>query len=420
MKTQTLAIKCTQPQANFHALPQKYTAFIGGMGSGKTATMCNQAIIDAFYSPDALISLYAPTYELISLITAPRMIEKLDEYKILHKYNQTKNRIETRHKQMGDFILKTLDKPSRIVGYQAYRAHVDELDTLNTKLAREAWIKIIARTRQIPEKGIGKPFNRVSVYTTPEGFRFTHNRWVKNKSPLYSMVQASSRSNPFLPEDYIPALYESYPPELRNAYIEGKFVNLTSGTLYKSYDREAQDSKEVILPREPLYIGCDFNVTKQAATIYVRRNQNKHWHAVQELVDMYDTPEMIRILKERFFDHRIIIYPDASGGSRKSVNANSSDIELLKQAGFDVRVHKTNPLVKDRINAMNQALSLGLVFVNQTFCPTVADCLEQQAYDKNGEPDKNSGTDHQNDATTYPIVFEMPIKKPVAHVPVSF
>ena len=43
---------------------------------------------------------------------------------------------------------------------------------------------------------------------------------------------------------------------------------------------------------------------------------------------------------------------------------------------------------------------------------TTAACLEQQAYDKSGEPDKRSGFDHQNDATTYPIAFEMPIKKP--------
>jgi hypothetical protein len=420
MKTQTLNIKCTAPQAQFHALPQKYTAFIGGMGSGKTETMCNQAIIDAFYSSDALISLYAPTYDLISLITAPRMQEKLDFYKIRHHYNQTKKFIETKHPQMGNFILRTLENPSKIIGYQSYRAHVDEIDTLNAKHAKLAWEKIIARTRQVPEKGNTKPFNRVSVYTTPEGFRFTHQRWVKSKSQLYSMVQASSRTNPYLPDDYIDSLYETYPEELRNAYIEGQFVNLTSGTLYKAYNRETHDSKEVILPREPLFIGCDFNVTKQAATIYVKRNENQHWHAVQELVDMYDTPDMIRILKDRFYDHRIVIYPDASGGSRKSVNANSSDLALLRQAGFEVRAKPTNPPVRDRINAMNAALWKGSIFINQRACPTVADCLEQQAYDKNGEPDKKSGNDHQNDATTYPIAYEMPIKKPVSHIPISF
>ena len=45
---------------------------------------------------------------------------------------------------------------------------------------------------------------------------------------------------------------------------------------------------------------------------------------------------------------------------------------------------------------------------------------QQQAYDKNGEPDKSGGVDHQNDGTTYPIAYEMPIRKPVINVPVTF
>jgi hypothetical protein len=49
----------------------------------------------------------------------------------------------------------------------------------------------------------------------------------------------------------------------------------------------------------------------------------------------------------------------------------------------------------------------------------VASCLEQQVY-RNGEPDKTSGVDHQNDATTYPIAYEMPILRPVANVDFNF
>ena len=64
-------------------------------------------------------------------------------------------------------------------------------------------------------------------------------------------------------------------------------------------------------------------------------------------------------------------------------------------------------------------LRIGRVKVNASKCPVTAECLEQQVY-KNGEPDKSNGRDHQNDATTYPIAYEMPIVKPVAHVPIRF
>ena len=204
------------------------------------------------------------------------------------------------------------------------------------------------------------------------------------------------------------------------AYLNGEFVNLTSGTVYLNYDRHGCASDETIRQGEPLYVGCDFNVTKQAATVYVQRDGGAVWHAVDELKNMYDTPEMIRIMQDRYDGHEIYIYPDASGSSRKSVDASTSDIALLEQAGFRVRAKKKNPAIKDRVLAMNAALETGKVKINWELCPTVAECLEQQIYNKNGEPDKTQDVDHQNDATTYPIVFEMPVVKPVANVDFKF
>lgn len=417
--SRTIKVQATVPQAEFHALQCKYPLFVGGFGSGKSETMFNQAIMDASFASDALVALYAPTYDLVKLIIAARLVGKLNEHGIVHKYNKSENVIYTSAPGFGDFILRTLDNPARIVGYESYRAHVDELDVLPAKHAQAAWDKIIARNRQQPSSD-EKAFNRVSAYSTPEGYSFIYQRWVKGDSDLYQRVHAATYSNPFLPDDYIDSLRATYPDELVEAYIEGNFVNLTGGNVYSSYNRDAHNSTETIRPGETLYIGCDFNVTKQAATIYVTRKGGEEWHVVEELVDMYDTPEMINIIHSRFANHEVVMYPDASGGSRKTVNASLSDIALLNEAGFEVRATPANPRVKDRIMAMNAALSKGRIYVNHTTCPTVASCLEQQAYNDKGEPDKKSGNDHQNDATTYPIVFEMPIRKPVAHIPINY
>ena len=415
-------VKATKPQADFFNLNCKFPAFIGGFGVGKSETMCNSALLDSLEGgADSLIAMYEPTYDLVRLILAPRMQEKLTEWGIRYTYNKSENIIYTSNGQMGDFILRTLDNPARIVGYESFRAKIDELDTLKTEHAKEAWNKIIARNRQRPSTYIAqtkKPVNTVSIFSTPEGFRFAYDRWSKNKTADYQMIQAHTESNPFLPADYIESLRNTYPPQLLEAYLEGKFVNLTSGTVYSSYDRCKCNSDEQIVANEPLFIGCDFNVTKQAATVYVKRGQV--WHAVEELVDMYDTPDMIATIKNKFARHVIYIYPDASGGARKTVNASISDIALMQQAGFNVRANKRNPAVRDRIMATNRAFDGGLVKINAKRCPVVAQCLEQQAYNKNGEPDKSSGDDHQNDATTYPIAFEMPIIKPVANIKVGF
>jgi hypothetical protein len=135
---------------------------------------------------------------------------------------------------------------------------------------------------------------------------------------------------------------------------------------------------------------------------------------------MYDTPDMVRIISERYADHHVTIYPDASGRARKTVNASTSDIALIEQAGFSVRAKKSNPAIKDRVMATNAAFENGLLYINALKCTSVAESFEQLAYDKNGTPDKNSGLDHAIDAATYPIAYEMPIVKPVAHIPINF
>ena len=378
--------------------------------------MAHAACIDACVSSKALIGLYAPTYDLVRLITAPRIMARLADHGVTARHNKAENIIYTSNTHWGDFVLRTMDNPARIVGYETYAAHADELDTLNFDHAQAAWNKIIARNRL----KIGTAENRVSAYTTPEGFRFAHWRWVQQRNDEYGMVQAPSYSNPYLPDGYIDSLRATYPAALYEAYIEGKFVNLTTGTVYNEYDRKRCDSNEAIKTGEPLFIGQDFNVGSMASTVYVKRESG--WHAVAELTGLYDTPSLITAIKERWQSqgHSITIYPDASGAGRNSTDASQSDISMLRSAGFSVRVNPSNPRVRDRILSVNQAFSTGQLWVNSRACTETANCLERQAYDKNGEPDKKSGYDHQNDATGYPIVFEMPIRKPVADISVSF
>ncbi len=283
--------------------------------------------------------------------------------------------------------------------------------------AEHAWRKILARLRL----GFDGQ-NGADVATTPEGFKFTWQQWVKavrdkpELAELYGLVQASTYDNERnLPSDYIPGLLASYPPQLISAYLNGQFVNLTSGTVYHAYDRVKNRSRETLQPNEPAFVGMDFNVGKMAAVIHVKRDGLPH--AVGEVVNGYDTPDMIRILKDRLGQRQVRVYPDASGDSRKSVNASATDLQLLKSAGFIVSAPPANPRVKDRINAMNamfcNAEGERRYRVNADLCPTYAECLEQQVWADSGEPDKTAGVDHHPDAGGYFIAREYPISRPV-------
>lgn len=436
----SLQINFTEPQAEFFKLECRYPLLNAGLGAGKSRTLANCAFIDATHSANAVIALYEPTYPLIRTILVPFMEQILIDHGITYTYNKNDHEIMTSSGGIGDFVFRSYENPDLLVGYESYRSHVDEIDVVNEEKARLAWRKIIARNRQWPQ-GLSKdhmiynparmrhePNNRVSAYSTPEGYKFTYKTWGQNKlpdgtwkNPQYQYIKARSDSNPFLPEGYIESLIATYPAALREAYLEGEWRNMATGSVYNAYDRELHDSNEEIRPGESLYIGLDFNVRNMSATIWVKRNGGVTWHAVAELTGVLDTPEMCRIITERWKEkgHEIYVYPDASQPTN-TTNASITDVALLSSAGFRIRAHKKNPFVRDRVSATNKAFSENRLYVNQRLCPTVADCLNQQAYDKNGEPDKDSGFDHQNDATTYPIAYEFPVRKPVLCLPVSW
>lgn len=425
MPVKIISVDLNKPQGQFLQMKHKFRGFVGGYGSGKTYTGCIAGCQHYYEHPGINQGYFAPTYPHIRDIFFPTIeevafkmgldVEIKEGNKEVHFYSGKKYR--------GTTICRSMEKAHTIVGFKIGHALIDEFDVLPFEKAETAWRKIIARMRY----NVTGLKNGIDVTTTPEGFKYTHKLFVElpqEKPELkdnYGLVQASTYDNEAnLPDDYINSLYESYPDELRAAYLNGQFVNLTSGSVYRNYDRVRNNSNETIKENEPLYIGMDFNVANMSAVISVLREGNIH--AVDELTGVYDTPDMIRIIKERWQDkgHKIFVYPDASGGSRKTVDASISDIALLEKSRFFVRTKPSNPAVKDRIISMNSAFDKGRAFVNPRKCKTLSSCLEKLAYDNNGEPDKKSGFDHMPDAFTYHVYYEMPIYKPVINAPITF
>ena len=408
-------ISVNVPQGKFLNLDNKYRAFVAGYGSGKTFIGCVAQCLDFWKYPKINQAYFAPSYPQIRdiyYVTAEQVatacglrVEIREGNKEVHYYNGRTYR--------GTVICRSMQLPQTIVGFKVGNALVDEIDVMDTNKASLAWNKIIGRLRWEDAP------NRVSVTTTPEGYKFVYQRFVMDQTANYGLVQASTYDNEAnLPEGYIDSLADTYNPELRAAYLNGQFVNLFSGTVYRSYERKRCASRETIQPREQLRIGLDFNVTNMSGVVYVVRDNV--WHAVDELTGIYDTPELIAAIKQKYPEHHIRVYPDASGASRKTVDASVSDISLLQSAGLAVYAHKANPLVKDRVIAANVAFDKGLVKVNELLCPEFARCLEQLAYDANGAPDKKSNLDHLPDAGTYPIAYEMPVVKPAASLSIKF
>jgi hypothetical protein len=400
-----MKLRLSDAQFEFVAAQEQFPAMVAGFGAGKTYAAVVRAITRKLQYPKQNVAYYLPTYDLVRNIGFPRFGEVLEELGIRHRINRADAYVD--FDPFGMVIFRTMDTPERIVGYEVADSLVDELDTLPRDKAREVWNKIIGRNRQKKPDG---SLNTVAVATTPEGFRFVYERWKKDPAPGYRLIKAPTYSNAkHLPEGYIQSLRDSYPSSLLNSYIEGEFTNLASGSVYTEFNRDKCKTFDVIKPSEPLHIGMDFNVGKMAAVVNVLRDGRPH--AVLEYTGVLDTPAMVALIKSKHPGHAIFVYPDASGNSRRSNIASQSDIAILRAAQFQVCVNPANPAVKDRVLAMNKMFERGEYRVNPDTCPAFVEALEQQAYDKNGEPDKTSGHDHINDAGGYFIAYKFPIVK---------
>lgn len=415
--------RLNRPQARFLALPQKYKAFVAGFGSGKTFVGSAGLCQHAWEMPKVNSGYFAPTYAQIRDIFYPTIEEVAFDWGFSTDIHESNHEVSlyagTQYR--GTILCRSMEKPGEIVGFKIGKALIDELDVMKKAKAEMAWRKIIARMRY----KVDGLLNGVDVTTTPEGFKFVYQQFVKQVrekpelADLYGLVHASTYENgKNLPDDYIPSLLASYPPQLITAYIRGLFTNLTSGSVYPNFDRVLNHTPETIKPGEALHIGMDFNVMNMTAVVNVVRDDLPL--SLEELTKVRDTPTMARMLKERYLDknHPVVIYPDASGGNTSSKNASESDLSILKQAGLQINVNSANPAVKDRINAVD-AMTLNAEgkrrwLVNTDACPSLTEAQEQQAWDKSGEPDKKTGHDHPNDAVGYFLVKRYPIVKRIA------
>ncbi len=395
-------------QAEFIESEFIHTGIVGGFRSGKSEAGVIKTSLKKLRYPGIDVAYYLPTYDLVKNIAYPKFKTCLDRLGIKYVLNKTDHEFITSY---GRIIMRSMDNPDSIIGYEVGYSLIDEADILSTSHMNDVFVKVVARLSiPLPD---GKP-NCLDFVSTPEGFKFLYDFFIKKPHEKKKLIRAKTKNNPFISESYIDTLKMSYTEQQLEAYLNGEFVNLTTGSVYHRFNRLVNYSNRIIESKDVLHIGMDFNVTKMSAVIHVvdKVITGSILTAVDEVVNAYDTDEMAEILKERYKGHQIVVYPDASGQSRKT-SSSTTDHKILKKAGFKLVVDESNPAVKDRVTTMNMAFKdnkgVASYFVNTNTCPTYTESLEQLVY-KNGVPDKTSGHDHVTEAGGYCAWHQFKIK----------
>ena len=373
-----------------------------GYGAGKTRALAAKAVTLAAANQGFIGCVMEPTGPLIRDIWQNDFEDFLEHYEIPYTFRASPLPEYMLHLPGGDtkILCRSFENWSRIIGLNLAWVLADEIDTVTPAIANKAFPKILGRLRS----GNVRQFGAAS---TPEGFRWMWTTFGSEEAQTRQdrkLIKMRSVDNPHLPPDFIERLEANYDPTLLKAYLDGEFVNLTTGTVYDRFDR----NKHVIskLPdteREPLRVGVDFNVGNMSAVIGVKLNNTLF--VIDEISGAHDTDSLAQQIKAHYPDRRIYIYPDASGGNR-STNASQTDIQILESYGMSNQSPRANPPVRDRVSAVQALLENGKGQVRlqiSASCKRMIECLELQCYTEKGDPDKDSGHDHMNDALGYLI-----------------
>lgn len=377
-----------------------------GFGAGKTHGLVAKAVSLAAQNVGYASALFEPVAPMLRDILERTMDDLLAEWEIPFTFRVSPLPEYTLTFAEGShtILLRTMETWNRIRGQNLCAIGFDEADTAPMRVAENATRMALARLR-------AGNIRQFYAATTPEGYGWAFQTFKRDAKADTRLIQAKTADNPYLPDDFIPSLIENYPPNLIEAYLNGAFVNLTTGTVYDRFNRDKHLKPDLRGPDEDetILVGMDFNVGNCNAVLGVRRG--RELHVFDEISGAHDTDGMAQELCRRYPDHRILGYPDASGKNR-STNSSRSDVAILASYGISNMSPSANPPIRDRVAAVQAALENGngqtRLWIHPR-CQKMVECLELQSYTDKGEPDKEAGYDHLNDGLGYLVhrLFEV-------------
>ena len=385
--------------------------YCAGFGAGKTFALNAKAIFLGMDNPNTTAAVFEPTNIMIRDVWMRSFDDFLERFDIPYDFRISPQPEYRLHLPNGPvtLICRATETYNRIRGQSLSFALVDEWDTSTYEIAQKSSEMILARLR-------GGVKQQLAAASTPEGYKFFYKTFVEEgDKPDRRLIRAKTTDNPHLPKGFVESLFANYDAQLVASYVNGEFTNLANTTVYHPFDRDKHWCDTQVEPDDRVFISIDFNVGACFCEVIVRRGDE--FHVVAEHHPK-DTPAVVKLLSETYApqleQENLVVIPDAASRQRTTTNAKESDLSLLRKGGFIVKNQQANPLVQDRVNAINVLLLADRLKVHNR-CKYLIKSLEQQSYDKSGKPTKGiGGIDDPSgpvDALGYGITYLAPLRR---------
>ena len=394
-----------------------YVFLIGGFGAGKSMTdvmLCMFLYSCYVNSPTPItIGILGVTIKLLKQTVLADLERAFDAAGIPYRDNSQAGTLTV---GQITFVYLAMQNPDDIYAFNFHAAICDEIDEVPADRVKKIVTAIQERCRaMIPASLNGhmparEPF--IFFSTTAQGLGGTYmltEEFKKNDVP-YAVIRARTADNPYLAPGQLKLLRKLYTPEEAEAFLEGKFVNLSTGRVYPEFNpskhlymRFPVREGEVIVHEdgtktytgETIYVGQDFNAGYNAAVMLIERAgaihavNTAHWNYVGDAASK---------LREMYPTNRIVMIPDANG---KEIM--SGFVEEFDTYGVEIWWNNVNPSVTERITGVNKGFRFGQLYIHEGN-DELKMCLQTRDFDDTGKPRKGKGPkalDHWGDALEY-------------------
>ena len=391
----------SKPQKEILDCDKRFRVLITGRRFGKTF-LCIQELAKFSRYPKKKVWYVAPTYRMAKDIVWNDLVDRMTKHKWLKKLNHSDLRLTLRNG--SEISLRGADNENSLRGVGLDFLVMDEF----ADVKEHAWYEVLRPT--LSDK------NGSALFCgTPRGYgNWSYNLFTKeNEDEQWKSFQFTTLDGGQVSASEVQQAKQDLDERTFNQEYMASFVNY-AGQIYYNFDRKENVIDYYKPETSEIHIGMDFNIDPMSAVISELKGNNIY---VYDEIVIYssNTDEMVQEIKNRFKDKHIFIYPDPASKQRKTSAGGVTDLAILKNAGFHLRVRNNHPLIRDRINAVNTKLKNGVgdrtLFIAKK-CKTMLKSIERQIY-KEGTtvPDKDNNYDHMNDALGYLVEYLYPVKR---------
>ena len=400
-------MRLSNPQQLVAEDTTRFKVVIAGRRFGKTYLAIRELCYHARL-PDQEVWYVAPTYKQAKMIVWRKLKQRLQDLRWIKKANESELSILL--KNGSTISLKGADNEDSLRGIGLDYLILDEFADIKP----EAFYEVLRPT-------LADKQGKALFIGTPKGIA----NWAYD---LYQMEQDSPGSWKSFQYTTIDGgnvkqeEIEAARADLDERQFRQEFLatfETYAGRIYYAFDRvlNTKPPEEAgVIDLSVIYTGWDFNIDPMSVVIAVRKGDTLY---VIDEIRMFssNTQEAVDEIKQRYPKSRIWAFPDPASRQRKTSAGGSTDLTILQNAGFVVKVPNAHTPVRDRLNAVNSRLCAtngARNLILNPKCKYTIEGLERHTY-KEGttQPDKDSGYDHMMDALGYMVDYMFPVRRDV-------